>query len=142
MAYKNIEDKRRYPREYMRERRAWLRDHHFCTECKTQDAYTLAGHAHCFDCAHRRRKNPLEYIPPERVETERVIYPPGSCYKCGQPVKTGTTRWGGEPFKVCERCYEDSVRAAAKGREQFQEVYGFTWGQMQYVREHLPKMNG
>ena len=53
MSYKYIEDRQAYHRAYMAQRRAWLREHHFCTECKTQDAYTLAGRARCANCCAR-----------------------------------------------------------------------------------------
>ena len=132
MCYKNVDERRAYHREYMRERRAWLREHHFCTECKTQDAYTLAGRGKCFDCAHRRRKTPIEYITAEKEKKYSNKGIDGFCYKCGCPVMQGETRWGGRPIKLCERCYSGTVQMAAKGRKTFREKNGRTWGQMQY----------
>ena len=43
MAYKNIEDKRAYNREYDQKRRIWFKTHKCCTECGKQDALHLWG---------------------------------------------------------------------------------------------------
>ena len=43
MGWKYPEDRRAYHRAYMRDRRAWIKEHHMCTECKEVDALTMAG---------------------------------------------------------------------------------------------------
>ena len=57
MGYKNIEDKRDYHRNYIKERRQWFKDHHMCTECGKQDAYTLNGRARCYECNEKHNKS-------------------------------------------------------------------------------------
>lgn len=131
MAYKHIEDRRAYHREYMRQRRAMHRAYHLCTECKKQDAYTLAGHPRCFEHTHYRHKSPMEYIS-EPVSVLPAYREDGTCCRCGAPVKEGVTAWGGEPYRLCERCYDNTVKAGRAGREKYREVHGETWGQMQY----------
>ncbi len=56
MAYKNIEDRRAYHKQYMKERRAWFKSLHFCTECGKQDAYTLNGRNRCYECSEKHNK--------------------------------------------------------------------------------------
>lgn len=136
MSYKNIEDKRAYHRQYMAERRAFFREHHLCTECGQEDAYTLAGRPRCFEHSHYRRHAPIEYIEPEkppRVIPDRRL--PGRCHMCGAPWMDGVMKWGGEPIRLCERCYNNLLRAGEKGRAAYKEAHGKTWGQVQYETE-------
>lgn len=136
MSYKNIEDKRAYHRKYNAERRAFFRAHHLCTECGREDAYTLAGRPRCFEHSHYRRHAPIEYIEPEkppRVIPDRRL--PGRCHMCGAPWMDGVTKWGGEPIRLCERCYNNLLRAGEKGRAAQKEKNGKTWGQVQYETE-------
>lgn len=135
MAYKNVEDRRAYHKKYMRERRELYRRIGLCTECGNEDAYTIAGHPRCFEHTHYRRKTPIEYI--KDVDGKpHTFYPPGSCYRCGNPVKQGVTEWGGEPYKVCDRCYEQIVAMSEKGRKRTMETHGRSWGQIMYDFEH------
>jgi hypothetical protein len=110
MAYKNIEDRRKYHRKYMREYRQWLREHNFCVHCKKQDAYTLAGRAQCFECTEKRRGHPLlekveENVPtePKIPRHERFYY--GLCYICGKPLDGQKLKYGDESH-LCSICYE------------------------------------
>ena len=93
--YKNIEDRRAYQRQYMRERRAFFRQHHLCTECGKEDAYTMAGHTRCFDHTHYRHRTPMEYIKPEKEPRSLPRRRDGCCYICGKPPMDGLTKWGG-----------------------------------------------
>lgn len=131
--YKNIEDRRAYQRQYMRERRAFFRQHHLCTECGKEDAYTMAGHTRCFEHTHYRRSTPMEYIKPEREPRSLPLRrQDGYCHMCGKPPMDGLTKWGGDPIKLCERCYRNLVKAGERGRASFAKSHGMTWGQMQY----------
>lgn len=118
MAYKNIEDKRAYRREYMRERRAWLRAHHFCTECGNEDALTMGGKALCQDCFERKHGHPpviCVEVPKKRICQKRNIpkseyYANGLCAKCG-----GAPHIAGK--RTCAKCYAQTCRAAWMGRK-------------------------
>ena len=134
MAYKSIEDRRTYHREYMQERRAFYREHHLCTECGREDAYTLNGHPRCFVHTHYRRTTPIEYIKPEKRRVTPARCLDGFCHMCGKPYMEGVTKWDGYPIRLCERCYKNLTAAAEKGRAAYKEKYGETWGQTQYRR--------
>ena len=79
-------------KQYLKERREWLHQHHFCTSCKKQDARTLMGKWECYECSqkNRMRKSGLKYTRQERKEF-------GLCSICGKVAKDG--------FNVCEDCY-------------------------------------
>ena len=134
MSYKRIEDRRAYHRAYMRDRRAWLKKHCFCADCKKQDAYTLSGHYRCFECLEKRRKTAIEYIRHEKTPEINRRKEEGFCHLCGSPWMEGFTKWGGEPIRLCERCYQNLLRNAKKGRDAYRERHGETWGQAQYRR--------
>lgn len=134
MGYKNIEDKRAYHREYMKERRQWLKDHHMCTECGNQDAYTLNGRLRCYDCNEKHNKSNVKNVTEERKErikqyreqrhveefcvrcgkrgfdiprSERQSY--GLCYRCGSPLD-GQLKTDGEKSKLCSECYNKAPK--------------------------------
>lgn len=137
--YKNIEDKRAYHRQYMRERREFFRQHHLCTECGKEDAYTMNGHPRCFEHTHYRHKSPMEYIKPEKEPSYPKRRQDGYCHMCGNPYMDGLTKWGGEQIKLCERCYNNLVQAGERGRASFAKNQGMTWGQMQYEFSRRPR---
>lgn len=143
MACKDIEHRRAYHRQYMAERREMYRKHHLCTECGKEDAYTMIGHTRCFDCTHRRRKQkPLEYIKPKKPVEMDMRKEPGYCHLCGKPVKEGLTKWGGRPFKVCEKHYGHIIQMGERGRAAYQQKYGKTRGQYLYdVHHNLAKLD-
>lgn len=120
MGYKNIEDRRKYHKEYMRDYRKWLKEHHFCVSCKKQDAYTLNGRIQCFECNEKRRKTPTIFAispPPQKEVKQRGTN--GTCYICGEAVKKGSPTWDchNRPFRVCEKHYEQLCQMGQKGRE-------------------------
>lgn len=69
-----------------------LKDAHLCTNCKCQDAYTLAGRSHCYDCTlkDRERHRKWRSTPEGRAaksernkqwsERNKAL---GLCVKCG-----------------------------------------------------------
>lgn len=132
MGYKNIEDKRAYHRKYMKERRDFFRLHHLCTECGKEDAYTMTGHPRCFEHTHYRHSSPIEYIKEEKEPSYPTRRLDGYCHLCGKPYMDGTTKWSGEPIRLCENCYKKTLKGAERGREAYKEKYGKTWGQRQY----------
>lgn len=85
-------------KEYLKERREWLHEHHFCVDCKKQDAHTLIGRYRCAECTEkaRVRSSGLKYNAKERKEM-------GLCLYCMQPAKEG--------FKVCQECYDRMINA-------------------------------
>ena len=57
----NTPERRAYQREYMRDTRQWLKGLHRCTECKGQDAFTIAGHSLCADCTEKKAEYNRNY---------------------------------------------------------------------------------
>lgn len=43
----------------------------------------------------------------------------GECYKCGAPVKEGLSSYG-TPYRMCDRCYADSMEGLKRAREAAQ----------------------
>ena len=86
-------------KEYLKERREWLHEHHFCVDCKKQDAHTLIGRYRCYDCTEKIRLKRFghKYKREERKEL-------GLCSMCMNPLKEG--------FNVCEQCYERILKDA------------------------------
>lgn len=141
MGYKHVEARRAYHRAYMRERRQWYRAHGLCAECGREDAYTMSGHYRCFDCLERRRKTPIEYIPPETDEAPPIprcqwVDEYGLCYLCGAPLDGGTTAWTDRPRRVCASCYAKLSVTSAKGREAHMAKYGYKYGSLESTQEH------
>lgn len=118
MAYARDNDRRRYHREYMRERRAWFKAHRVCTECGHEDALTMGGNSLCQACFERKHGHPPVVRiaePKTRIWQKREIpkseyYAHGLCAKCG-----------GAPYiegkRTCAECYEQTCRAAWLGRK-------------------------
>lgn len=71
MAYKNIEDRRAYQKQYMRERREWYKEHGWCTACGKEDARTMIGKTLCFDCFVKKwgGMNRLSCLTPKRKKS-------------------------------------------------------------------------
>lgn len=112
MGYKNIEDRRAYHREYIKEHRRWMKEHHMCTECGKQDAYTLNGRTYCYECNEKHNERTQKQYHSEKV-TQRVLEcakqrrekraEQGICVNCGK-------RKAEHGKKQCSICL-------AKGRE-------------------------
>lgn len=115
MGYKNADDKRKYHREYMRERREWLKSLHLCSECGKQDAYTLNGRRTCFECCEKHR---LEC---------RKNYNPDKKKEHGKIVRQECTR-----KDLCPRCQK---RPVSPGRKQCTHclAYGRRYWKEKYV---------
>ena len=171
--------------ENLRQRKddyAWMKRHHYCISCKKVDAYTMAGHAMCADCAaertaeeklregrlEKRRKNqkkrvqrrkesglctncgkPLPkrgypYLTCERCRAKdrdrrrrkreatgalsQAMYKElGLCVTCGRPRVKNKVGWDGREIMLCERCYANSQKWAAAGRNAFVEKHGMSY---------------
>ena len=105
MAYKNDDDRRAYHQQYMRERRQWLKENHFCVECKKQDALTLAGKIRCFRCneQHNFHNNKSRYKKKRKrnKKAQRLrAYRRNNhlCTQCGTPLAENYT------FLMCPKC--------------------------------------
>ena len=121
MGWKRVEDRRAYDRAYMRERRAWLRAHGLCTECKQEDARTMAGFAICFGCFEKKHGHPPVVDDGMRQKDRRMsepkhgvpkseYYASGLCAKCGSAAYLPGHR-------LCQHCYDATLRAAWLGRK-------------------------
>ena len=187
MAYANIEDKRAYHREYMRETRKWRMERGCCAECGAQDAFTLVGKYRCAECDEKHNgykrdraadneklKRRREYRRENRLCTQcgkalsakyqylmcdscrardrekqearrrekgilsRFLYRElGLCMKCGAPRMDGLKAWGGDEIQLCERCYDNVLKAGKAGRDRALEKHGSTWGNYQDEYERL-----
>ena len=39
-----------------KERYQWIKENHLCVQCHKQDAYTLSGRVHCFECTQKDKE--------------------------------------------------------------------------------------
>lgn len=100
--------RREYDTRYMRERREWLKAHHFCIRCKKQDAYTLAGRLLCADCTAKRHEYDRRYYAEriDKAEAHRARKKALTaerkenhlCIRCGKELSEGY------PYSQCESC--------------------------------------
>ena len=105
MGYADPDVAREKNREYMRLHRETRKKFHLCVNCKTQDAYTLAGHQYCADCNERNREyNRISYErhaaehnekSRERRDERRKKH---LCTSCGKKLPKGDTH------VLCARC--------------------------------------
>lgn len=96
--------------EYQRRLYAANMKLHICTRCGAQDAYTLAGHSRCFECAEKRRKHPVEFVPENKKPKSNPRELGVRCWICNKEPLF-------EDKKLCRNCYEKAVFNLAKGRE-------------------------
>ena len=87
----NASERRAYQREYMRDMRQWLKGLHRCTECKGQDAFTLAGHSLCADCTEKRAEYNRNYgiqnrdtISQQKRKRYEELKEQGLCTRCAK----------------------------------------------------------
>ena len=90
--------------EYDRDTYYWLKQGHFCTKCRKQDAYTLNGRSLCYECSvkdakrHRDKRisNNKEVRKHDREHRNSLIEK-GICPKCkSRPLTKG--------YKSCAYC--------------------------------------
>lgn len=102
MAYANIEDRRNYHRQYMKERREWFKSMRCCVECGEQDAYTLNGRRYCYECNEKHKasneKNYNSELAANRAKQYRdKCAENGICTRCKKRKAT-------EGMKTCSTC--------------------------------------
>ena len=86
-----------------------------CYICgKPQDK---VGRKTCEKCAAKERARYFSRKDPSTLYHQETLdrASDGFCYRCGNPVKTGLTV-DFKPYKICEKCWQDNVKAAEKGR--------------------------
>lgn len=101
-----------------KQKRDELKRQHRCTYCG-KELPDDSPYVRCDSCRAMFRKA-------KRKETEtrtgyltgdaRNRWQYGQCYKCGSPLKSGKNS-DGEPYHVCESCYQASIRALEKAIE-------------------------
>lgn len=123
MGYANIEDKRAYHKAYMKERRLWLKQHHCCTECGKQDAYTLNGRSRCFNCNEKKnnthgdkaKRNANEKNKRKQAEIS------GMCVRC-------FNRKADKGYKTCSHCRTKSRIYQQKNKSNIPRGERFSYG--------------
>lgn len=115
MACKDEEAKKKYHREYMRERRAMNRGLGLCVECGCEDAYTMVGRSRCAECAEKHngygRERRKEYERMKALREERREK--RLCTECGRSLPAKAY-----PYVMCEVCRARSrLRLERKRRE-------------------------
>lgn len=108
--------------EKKREKAQQLRDQKRCTYCgkKLPDGHP---YIRCDSCRARFRNYKRKEISARtgfQTGDARQRWKYGQCYKCGAPLKTGLNSHG-EPYRVCETCYQDAIRALRKANRVNQE---------------------
>lgn len=96
-----------------------------CPRCgRPQDKQ---GRKLCERCAALKRKTREKNRPNDSVTrqdmTDRSYE--GYCYKCGKPSKEGLNL-NFQPYRLCEKCWQDAVKAAEKGRAAARLKYDFS----------------
>lgn len=109
---------RAYQRQYMAETRRWWREHHCCSGCGKQDAYTIAGRGYCFECNQKRKNTLSRELRDKRnaaarnKRADRKVA--GLCTVCGSNLPTGYYQ-----FVTCPSCRRKAqIRSEKKRREQ------------------------
>lgn len=140
MAYKDIEDKRAYHREYMRETRKWLKNRGYCMDCGKRDAFTLGGKCRCAECSERHSaykrdrtaENEKHRMERERRRSNRL------CTRCGNPLPTAHY-----PYVMCERCRASERQRQERQRREAGIVPKQLWRELGLcVRCGKPRLDG
>lgn len=97
---------------------AWMKQHHYCRECKKVDAYTLAGRHLCAECSAKKAERDREKMRGnekrrayERRRKERMKRA-GVCPNCGRTLPAK-----GYPYVTCERCRAKDRERRRRRRE-------------------------
>lgn len=102
------------------ERSEWyakLKEFHLCRDCKKQDAYTLAGHTRCYECAEKDRirhacdrkdHDGLIKMRAASVRYKQKCISEGRCVHCGKFLGTGK--------RLCAICAEKQRQASKKSK--------------------------
>lgn len=109
------------------QKRAERKAAHCCTHC----GVPLPGNSTFLTCDKCRAK----FRNSDRKRTERrtgfatgearLRWVYGLCWRCGRPVKSGESS-SGEPYRVCEDCYEKNIRGLERAARAKREE-GHPW---------------
>ena len=109
----------------VKEYRELLKKSHLCLDCKTQDAYTLAGRTYCFDCAEKQRtakerarddpEKRERMLRQKREQVERYREA-NRCVRCGKQLHNGE--------RVCDSCREIERASVRKSHGNVPRIYG------------------
>lgn len=116
-------DKKDRKRQYDKETYEWLKEHHLCTKCKKQDAYTLIGRILCYECScknidrvKKRYRDKKVHILIKEKERNEHLKQHGICIRCRKrPARKGHTR-----CSVCsgkDKKYYDENKIKSYARE-------------------------
>ena len=94
------------------------KSHNFCVKCRKQDAYTLNGHAYCFECIEMMKNN--KNITPEakdrynktKAQLRACREENHLCKRCGKPLELSY------PFKNCPVCKAKMRKYAERARRK------------------------
>lgn len=114
------ERKRERTRELVAERKAAG----ICYRCGRLPS--RPGIGMCAKCAARkseirRRNQPDEHLT---LQDKKERSYEGFCYHCGEPVRDGLTL-SFQPYRVCQKCYENIIKAGELGRTAARALYDF-----------------
>ena len=102
--------------------------------CTTCGKPAWSGHVTCIDCSIRDRNRQLEKRRKAGIVSKDHFREVGLCVTCGQPRADRVRAWDGSPVMLCERCYQNSLKASEAMRASYLEKHGETWGQTEYNR--------
>lgn len=109
----------------VKEYRELLKKRHLCRDCKTQDAYTLAGRTYCFDCAEKQRiaKEKARTDPIKREKMRRQLREhieryraDNKCIRCGMQSHNGKS--------VCDSCLANEKTKYRTSSRYSPRIYG------------------
>lgn len=123
--YKDVEDWRKYKRDY----NALLKANHLCRNCKRQDGRTLNGFVLCWDCRDRecekarmRRQDP-EFAAAKRADSKARYAERGANGKCPWCGKTPEDR----RYKLCAHCRGLKRKSKAKSNQKLHYAANVNW---------------
>lgn len=98
-----------------REMRTYRLEHHLCTACgdKLPEKYRYRT---CEKCRAIKRGKKESYRREEGIPPKDMYRELGLCVRCGKPRLDGQVTWSGRDAQLCERCYNNTIQSAAKGR--------------------------
>lgn len=103
--------------------RKMLRESHLCVDCKKQDAYTLNGHARCFECSFKNSKQACK-VAKVNQEKRKIDAKArrdrwresGKCTRCGR-VKP--------PYDLHMTCAACRAKMNARRKDRMTEQEGY-----------------
>lgn len=107
---------------YRRENYEWLKDHHLCTICKSQDAYTLMGRARCYECALKNRERKKKWYHDNFEKQSNYMKERYNNYKREGICTRCHKRQAQKGYTMCNVCkgkskkhyYENKVKSYAR----------------------------